>query len=106
MHGPLPTIPGVKAEGDLAHGFRQEVASLLGRNSTSFPGAQPVSFERAHLDILCSQEYVECSNDIYLSSQRTPADLVLATFYAKKPMASDYSSIAQTMAWATRYIIL
>ena len=53
----VPQISGFKAEGDLAHSFRQEVAALMGRTNTSFPGAQPVSFARKHIDELCNQEY-------------------------------------------------
>lgn len=56
----VPQIPGFKAEGDLAHSFRQEVAALMGRTNTSFPGAQPVSFARKHIDELCNQDYFLC----------------------------------------------
>jgi len=56
MHGSVPTIPGIKCEPNLAHEFRGEVADLLQRNNTGFPGAQPVSFERDHLEDLCNQE--------------------------------------------------
>lgn len=48
--------PGVKAQGDLLRELRAEVANLLGRNSYSFPGAQPVSFSRRHLDELRREE--------------------------------------------------
>lgn len=50
--------PGVKAGGQLLYEMRREVAELLGRHQTSFPGAQPVSFARQHLDDMCKQEYV------------------------------------------------
>jgi mRNA guanylyltransferase len=50
--------PGVKAEGQLLYAMRKEVAELLGRHQTSFPGAQPVSFARQHLEELTKQEYV------------------------------------------------
>lgn len=50
--------PGVKAEGQLLYAMRKEVADLLGRHQTSFPGAQPVSFARPHLHELTRQEYV------------------------------------------------
>jgi mRNA guanylyltransferase len=50
--------PGVKASGDLLRELRAEVADLLGRNSHSFPGAQPVSFARRHMDELRREEYV------------------------------------------------
>lgn len=48
--------PGVKATGELLRELRQEVARLLGRSSYSFPGAQPVSFARHHLDELRREE--------------------------------------------------
>jgi hypothetical protein len=57
MHGKLPEIPGLKADGDLLLSFRREVANLLRRPNTNFPGAQPVSFARKHLTDLCQQEY-------------------------------------------------
>lgn len=50
--------PGIKAEPHLVQSFREEVASLLERNSLGFPGAQPVSFARRHLEELTKQEYV------------------------------------------------
>lgn len=53
----VPQIPGIRAEGELAQSFRHEVAQLMGRTNTSFPGAQPVSFARKHIDELCNQEY-------------------------------------------------
>ncbi|KAL2200918.1 mRNA capping enzyme alpha subunit-like protein [Corynascus similis CBS 632.67] len=52
--------PGVKAQGDLLRELRAEVANLLGRNSYSFPGAQPVSFSRRHLDELRREDYYVC----------------------------------------------
>lgn len=57
--GPIASIaePGVKAEGQLLYSMRKEVAELLGRHQTSFPGAQPVSFARQHLEELTKQEY-------------------------------------------------
>jgi mRNA guanylyltransferase len=58
MNGPKFSIetPGVKAEGALLQEFRREVAQLLDRHSLGFPGAQPVSFARRHLDELKKQE--------------------------------------------------
>ncbi|KAF4980585.1 hypothetical protein FZEAL_3438 [Fusarium zealandicum] len=52
--------PGIKAGGNLLYGMRREVADLLGRNQTSFPGAQPVSFARQHLEELTKQDYYVC----------------------------------------------
>ncbi|KAI5292775.1 Dcp1p-Dcp2p decapping enzyme complex alpha subunit, partial [Ascosphaera atra] len=48
---------GIKAGKDLADQFRHEVANLLDRRTLSFPGAQPVSFARHHLDELCRRDY-------------------------------------------------
>jgi mRNA guanylyltransferase len=56
--------PGVKAAGDVLRTMRAEVADLLGRNQTSFPGAQPVSFARAHLEELTKAEYVPGHQEI------------------------------------------
>ncbi|KAI1306628.1 mRNA capping enzyme [Xylaria venustula] len=52
--------PGVRAEGELLHTLRKEVANLLGRSSQGFPGAQPVSFSRKHLDELHREDYYVC----------------------------------------------
>lgn len=61
--GPLKDIaaPGIKAQGDLLRELRSEVADLLKRNSHGFPGAQPVSFSRRHMDELRREEYVAFS---------------------------------------------
>jgi mRNA guanylyltransferase len=58
MTGPVASIeaPGIKIDGKLLHNMRTEVARLLDRNSTNFPGAQPVSFARRHLEELTKQE--------------------------------------------------
>lgn len=58
MPGSVPEIPGIKAPHDLARTLQDEVANLLKRNSTNFPGAQPVSFARHHIDELCNEECV------------------------------------------------
>lgn len=50
--------PGVKAEGQLLYDLRREVAKLLGRSHIGFPGAQPVSFARKHLEELMQKECV------------------------------------------------
>jgi mRNA guanylyltransferase len=52
--------PGVKASGDLLRTMRSEVAELLGRHQTSFPGAQPVSFARQHIEELTKADYYVC----------------------------------------------
>ncbi|KAF4965801.1 hypothetical protein FSARC_6434 [Fusarium sarcochroum] len=60
--GPIADIaePGVKAQGQLLFDMRREVAQLLGRSQTGFPGAQPVSFARHHLDELTHKDYFVC----------------------------------------------
>jgi mRNA guanylyltransferase len=50
------SAPGTKAELHLTQKFREEVAALLDRKSLSFPGAQPVSFARRHIEELTKQE--------------------------------------------------
>ncbi|KAI1417629.1 mRNA capping enzyme, alpha subunit [Hypoxylon sp. FL1857] len=62
MNNPIRTIdePGLKVPGDVVMSLRQEVAGLLHRSSTSFPGAQPVSFTRKHLDELMREDYYVC----------------------------------------------
>lgn len=56
--GPIASIaePGIKAQGQLLHEMRKEVANLLNRSATGFPGAQPVSFARQHLEELAQHE--------------------------------------------------
>ena len=56
----MPEIPGIKASGELLQSFRREVADLLGRSSTGFPGAQPVSFAARHKTELLKQDYYVC----------------------------------------------
>lgn len=52
----VPDMPGYKAEGDLAKVLRREVAELLSRSHLGFPGAQPVSFCRRHIEELKREE--------------------------------------------------
>ncbi|KAJ3469034.1 hypothetical protein MRS44_003099 [Fusarium solani] len=56
--GPITSIaePGIKANFEMRKELRSKVSALLERNSMSFPGAQPVSFARQHLDELTRQE--------------------------------------------------
>ncbi|KAI1110729.1 mRNA capping enzyme [Nemania sp. NC0429] len=58
----IPSIdePGLRATGELLVTMRKEVAALLNRSSTAFPGAQPVSFARRHLDELHNDNYYVC----------------------------------------------
>ncbi|KAI2630682.1 mRNA capping enzyme, alpha subunit [Hypoxylon sp. NC1633] len=62
MSLPIQAIdePGLRVPGDVVMGLRQEVAGLLHRSQTSFPGAQPVSFTRKHLDELLREDYYVC----------------------------------------------
>jgi len=60
LHSSVPEIPGVKAGDDIAWTIRREVAGFLHRNNPNFPGAQPVSFARHHLEELCQQDYFLC----------------------------------------------
>ncbi|KAI0145355.1 mRNA capping enzyme [Xylariaceae sp. FL1272] len=52
--------PGTRATDELLFNMRKEVASLLGRSQISFPGAQPVSFSRKHIDELRREDYYVC----------------------------------------------
>ncbi|KAI8720826.1 MRNA-capping enzyme subunit alpha [Fusarium sp. LHS14.1] len=60
--GPITSIaePGIKATFEMRKELRSKVSALLERNSMSFPGAQPVSFARQHLDELTRQDYYVC----------------------------------------------
>lgn len=63
MGGSVPDLKEVgfvKADNQLATMFRREVAALLGRETLTFPGAQPVSFARKHLQELKSRDYYVC----------------------------------------------
>ena len=56
----MPEIPGVRADGDLLKTLQRDVATLLGRDKASFPGAQPVSFAARHMSALQKQDYYVC----------------------------------------------
>ncbi|RPB18488.1 mRNA capping enzyme, alpha subunit [Terfezia boudieri ATCC MYA-4762] len=61
MPGAVPTMPGVRAPHEMAQQYRREVARLIGRGENpSFPGAQPVSFARRHLEELKKEDYYVC----------------------------------------------
>lgn len=53
-------MPGVAATGTHLNSLRFEVNQLLGRQSASFPGAQPVSFAAKHKLELQKQDYYVC----------------------------------------------
>jgi hypothetical protein len=91
--------PGIRAEGNLLRELRAEVAALLGRSSHGFPGAQPVSFSRKHLDELRREEYVTLSFSLLfplflfrLLPGLTWPPSPTAITSAKSPTASDISS--------------
>ncbi|KAI1074685.1 mRNA capping enzyme, alpha subunit [Whalleya microplaca] len=52
--------PGIKISYEVVRSLRQEVADLLHRSTPAFPGAQPVSFTRKHLDELLREDYYVC----------------------------------------------
>ena len=60
MVGSVPDMPGNRADGELLLSFRREVSELLGRQSLSFPGAQPVSFASRHIAELQKEDYYVC----------------------------------------------
>ncbi|CAG8960369.1 hypothetical protein HYFRA_00012444 [Hymenoscyphus fraxineus] len=62
MAGPLQSIeaPGTPFAGEELYQQRVEVATLLDRKNLSFPGAQPVSFSRRHLEELMREDYYVC----------------------------------------------
>ncbi|KAF2277011.1 mRNA-capping enzyme subunit alpha [Westerdykella ornata] len=55
-----PEIPGTQVPPSEVHGLREQVATLLMRDNTRFPGAQPVSFARHHIEELQRTEYFLC----------------------------------------------
>lgn len=55
--GKTPEIPGYMAPPDVTHSLQHEVAQLLLRPKIlSFPGSQPVSFSRKHIEESLFQE--------------------------------------------------
>jgi mRNA guanylyltransferase len=49
-------VPGTKFEGNDLYNVRKAVATLLDQKNLRFPGAQPVSFARKHLEELTREE--------------------------------------------------
>ncbi|CAK7230512.1 Dcp1p-Dcp2p decapping enzyme complex alpha subunit [Sporothrix eucalyptigena] len=62
MPGKLERLdaPGIRAEGSVLHTMRREIANQLRRQQLGFPGAQPVSFTRKHMEELRKQDYYVC----------------------------------------------
>lgn len=59
MAGDPPLIPGIMLSGAEAEKRRAEVSRLL-RCGNHFPGAQPVSFSKNHLQLLIDEDYYVC----------------------------------------------
>lgn len=60
MAGSVPDLPGVVAPPEGARDIMSEVMHLLNRSKAGFPGAQPVSFSRKHIDALMSKNFLVC----------------------------------------------
>lgn len=52
----VPDVPGTLVSDDQAYALKQKVARICGLNNLKFPGAQPVSFSRASLQMLKEEE--------------------------------------------------
>lgn len=50
-------IPGARIEGNDLYTLRDKVRQLLQRSNDSFPGSQPVSFSKNHIQTLMDNEY-------------------------------------------------
>lgn len=59
---------GTRLERQDADFHRDTIADFLGRRHKGFPGAQPVSFARRHLDELKRTEYGVTSRSITMSA--------------------------------------
>ncbi|KIH92163.1 mRNA guanylyltransferase [Sporothrix brasiliensis 5110] len=83
MSGKLDRLdaPGIRAEGAVLHSMRREVANQLRRQQLGFPGAQPVSFTRKHMEELRKQDYYVCEKTdgirylLYLTEDEEGAEI-------------------------------
>ncbi|CAK7267290.1 Dcp1p-Dcp2p decapping enzyme complex alpha subunit [Sporothrix epigloea] len=83
MTGKLKRLdaPGVRAEGVVLHNMRREIANQLRRQQLGFPGAQPVSFTRKHMEELRKQDYYVCEKTdgirylLYLTEDKDGAEV-------------------------------
>ncbi|KAJ1656699.1 Dcp1p-Dcp2p decapping enzyme complex alpha subunit [Dispira simplex] len=58
--GVIPEIPGYQISKELQTRLREQVGTLLHTSPERFPGAQPVSLLKQHLDLLETQDYYVC----------------------------------------------
>ncbi|KAH9866658.1 hypothetical protein J1614_008351 [Plenodomus biglobosus] len=85
-HAPPPQMPGYLLSSHDAHPLKEQVATILERENLRFPGAQPVSFAREHVQELQRQEYFMCEKTdglrclLFLHWQDTGAGFEPVTF--------------------------
>ncbi|KAJ1991782.1 Dcp1p-Dcp2p decapping enzyme complex alpha subunit [Dimargaris cristalligena] len=60
VDGVIPDIPGSPVDLQYAKELRTKVAQLLQLNHERFPGAQPVSFLKEHIDTLKNEDFFVC----------------------------------------------
>lgn len=79
MSGIVPEIPGQQAPPNIAHELKVSVARLLQKQKLTFPGAQPVSFARKHIqEELFRRDYYVCEKSdglrclMYITWETTP----------------------------------
>lgn len=60
MAGSVPDLPGIRAPSEGAREIMQDIQRLIDRRSRNFPGAQPVSFAKRHIEDLLSEDYFVC----------------------------------------------
>lgn len=56
----VPDLPGFPADYGTQAALREHVATLTGTHGGRFPGAQPVSFTKASLDMLLNEDFWVC----------------------------------------------